>query len=46
MDNLAHLIGNILFYLVGLSGSTRISGKKCAWPIPYEKIVSRECAGE
>ena len=36
-----HLIGILLLLLAGLSGSTRISSKKCAWSMPYEKIVSR-----
>jgi hypothetical protein len=37
-----YLIGILLLLLAGLSGSTRISGKKYAWSMPYEKIVSRE----
>ena len=30
MDKLIHLIGIVLLYLVGLSGSEDILGKKCA----------------
>ena len=36
-----HLIGILLLLLAGLSGSTRISGKKYAGSMPYEKIVTR-----
>jgi hypothetical protein len=31
MDKTMQLIGIILLYLVGLSGSEDIIGKKCAW---------------
>jgi len=35
------LVGIVLLYLIGLSGSDCICGKKRAWSVPYRKIVSR-----